>query len=157
LITARIGDPATHRRVLGPVAARRVDARIAHLPGGSVWRTIDVLDSEPDATFGTLVALGAFCGADDLDAAIATARRVLGPGGRLLFLEHGRRPGAAGLALRGIDPVWSRLPLGCHVRNDLPAALRRGGFVVSDLERCTMPSVVPLLRPWVQGVAVSLA
>jgi hypothetical protein len=79
---------------------------------------------------------------------------VLGTDGRLVFLEHVGRPGGLGRVQRISDPMWAWLPQGCHVDHDVPAALRRGGFLVSDLERFTMPSAVPLLRPWVQGLAL---
>lgn len=157
LTTARIGDPTTHRRVLGPLAARRLDARIAHLPGDAPWRPLDALGGEADGSFDVVVAVGAFCAASDLDVAVATVHRVLTPGGRLHFVEHVGRVGALGVLQRGSGRVWSALPTGCHVDHDLPAALRRGGFVVSDLDRWSLPSVVPLLRPWVQGVARSRA
>jgi SAM-dependent methyltransferase len=139
--------------MLGPAAARRLDVRVAHLADDGPWRTIESLGAEGDGTFEAVVAVGAFCAARDLTGAVATVRRVLAAGGRLLFLEHVGRPGGAGLLHRLADPVWSSLPSGCHVDHDLPAALRTGGFIVSDLERCTMPSVVPFLRHWVQGVA----
>jgi SAM-dependent methyltransferase len=152
--TARIGDPATHRRVLGPFAARRLDARLAHLPGDGDWRPLDALGGEPDGSLDEVLAVGAFCAAADVEVAVATVRRVLAPGGRLHFLEHVSRVGVIGAMQRASDPMWASLPQGCHVDHDLPAALRRGGFLVTDLERCTMPSVVPLLRPWVQGLAL---
>ena len=153
--TARIGDPTTHRRVLGPLAARQLDARVANLPGDAPWRPLDALGGERDGSFDVVVAVGALCANGDLDLAVATVRRVLQPGGRLLFLEHVGRVGALGRIQRASDRLWASLPQGCHVDHDLPAALRRGGFLVSDLERCTMPSAVPLLRPWVQGVALA--
>lgn len=155
LTTARIGDPTTHRRVLGPLAARRLDARIAHLPGDVPWRPLDALGGEPDDSLDAVVAVGALCATADIDVAVATVRRVLVPGGQLHFVEHVGRVGALGAMQRAAGRVWSGVPQGCHVEHDVPAALRRGGFVVDDLDRFSLPSVVPLLRPWVQGVARS--
>ena len=153
--TARIGDPAAHRRALGPVGARRIDARVTQVgASASPWRPLATLGADPDASVDVLVTVGAFCAAADLGPAIDTARRVLAPGGRLHFLEHVGRPGAIGLLQRMADPMWASLPNGCHVDHDLVAALRHGGFVVLDLERCTVPSVVPFLRHWVQGAAM---
>jgi SAM-dependent methyltransferase len=153
--TARIGDPADHRRALGPVGARRIDARVAQVAGaGSPWRSLSTLGADADASLDVVVTVGAFCAARDLEPAVATARRVLAPGGRLHFLEHVGRPGAMGMLQRMADPMWASLPSGCHVDHDVVAALRSCGFVVLDLERCTVPSVVPFLRHWVQGTAM---
>ena len=157
VITARIGDPAAHRRSLGPVGARRIDARVAQLSGESAnepWRAVDSLGADADASIDVLVSVGAYCAVRDPELVIAATRRVLAPGGRLHFLEHVGRPGTMGVLQRISDPMWASLPSGCHVHHDLVAALRRGGFVVLDLERCTVPSVVPIIRHWVQGTAM---
>lgn len=143
------GDPARHRRALGRLAARQLDVRVARYPAGTAWRPLD----QVAGTSELVVTAGAFCAFDDVDAAVAVARGVLAPGGELRFLEHIGRPGAAAWVHRAADPLWSRFGVGCHVDHDVPAALRRGGFVVTDLERCTMPTAVPFLRPWVHGVA----
>ena len=137
------------------MGARRIDARVEQVIGASVpWRPLSSLGAEPDASIDGVVTVGAFCAASDLVPAIETVRRVLAPSGRLHFLEHVGRPGAIGLMQRLSDPMWASLPNGCHVDHELVAALRSCGFVVLDLERCTVPSVVPILRHWVQGVAM---
>ena len=143
--------------MLGPLAARQLGARIAQLPGDAPWRPLDALGGEADGSYDVVVAVGALCATGDLDAAVATVRRVLVPGGTLHFVEHVGRVGALGALQRASDRVWPSLPLGCHVDHDVPAALRHGGFVVDDLDRWSLPSVVPLLRPWVLGVARSRA
>ena len=137
------------------MGARRIDARVAQVAGGDApWRPLATLGADPDASVDVLVTVGAFCAARDLAPAVATVRRVLAPGGRLHFLEHVGRPGAIGALQRLADPMWASLPNGCHVDHDLVVALRSCGFVVLDLERCTVPSVVPFLRHWVQGTAM---
>jgi hypothetical protein len=124
-----------HRRVMGPLAARRLDAELAHLPpeGG-----------------GVVVCVASLCAHEDLDAAVAALRQRVPEGGVLRFVEH---VGRSGMLTRVGDALWSRAPMGCHVGHDVPAALRRGGFTVTDLERFTVPSAVPMLRRWVSGVA----
>lgn len=106
------------------------------------------------ALTGHATSVAELCGADDLDAAVAELAASLDAGQRLAFLEHVGRVGAAGRAQALADVLWSRLEGGCHVDRDVPAALRRGGFVVTDLERFTMPTPLAVLRPWVQGTAV---
>ena len=63
-------------------------------------------------------------------------RRVLKPGGRLLFAEHGLAPDA-GVARwqHRIQPVWGRLAGGCHLTRDIPSALRAAGFDLPELEQ----------------------
>jgi hypothetical protein len=151
--TAHIGDPAAHRRALGPIGARRLDNRLPPV-GADSWRELDDLAVEDDQSVDEALAVGAFCAVGDVDRAVAAVRRVLRSGGRLRFVEHVGRPGAMGLLQRLAAPTWASLPIGCHVEHDLVASLRRGGFVVCDLERWTVPSVVPILRHWVEGVAM---
>ena len=105
---------------------------------------------------GDATSVTELCRAADLDAAVAALAATLDAGQRLAFLEHVGRPGVAGRAHALADVLWSRLEGGCHVDRDVPAALRRGGFVVTDLERFTMPTPVAVLRPWVQGTAVKV-
>ena len=131
--------PPDHRLLLGPAAARAWDRRRAALP-------------EPSA--GTVVSVASLCAAPDLDAALARLREQLGPGGHLAFLEHVGRAGRLGRVERRWGEAVAKLPWACHLGRDVPAALRRAGFFVTDLERFTMPTPVPLLRSWVSGNAV---
>jgi len=139
---------------MGPFAARRIDdhlARVHASASDASWR--EVADVEPGSA-EQIVTVGALCAAGDVDAQAQALRRALTPGGRLLFLEHVGRTGVLGLLHRGSDPLYAAAPMGCHVDRDVPAVLRRAGLLITDLERCTMPSAIPLLRPWVQGTAI---
>jgi hypothetical protein len=128
-----------HRLLLGPMAARAWDRRLAGLP-------------EPDAH--TVVLVGDLCHEDDLGAAIARIKDDLADGGRVVFVEHVGRPGLRGKMQRAYGDAVARFPWGCHVGRDIPAAFRRGGFLITDLERFTMPTPNPLLRSWVSGIAI---
>jgi hypothetical protein len=56
-------------------------------------------------------------------------RRVVKPGGKLLFLEHGRAPEEAVRKWqRRIDPVWKRIAGGCHSGRPVLDLLEQGGW-----------------------------
>lgn len=151
-MTTALGDPRTHLRLLGPSASTALRRQLDRLPvsDADAYRPFDVAA----ARTGPVVLCGALCRVPDLDAAVASLRAAVAADGHVLFLEHVRRPGLAGRAQAATGSVLSRLPGGCRPDRDIPAALRRGGFVVTDLERFAMPTPVLALRPWVRGVAV---
>ena len=69
-------------------------------------------------------------------------RRVLKPGGQLLFCEHGRAPDPGVQKWQDrINGTWSRLAGGCNINRDIPALLSDGGFRVIDEERMYIPGL----------------
>jgi SAM-dependent methyltransferase len=78
-----------------------------------------------DASFDTVVATMVLCTVEDPDAAVRELRRVLRPGGRLLFIEH-VRSGDARLARRQarLARPWRLLAAGCRCDRDTVALLR---------------------------------
>src|SRR5262245_7830936 len=78
------------------------------------------------ATFDTVVSTMVLCTVQDAAAAVAEARRVLKPGGRLLFVEHVRAqsPGLARWQDRLARP-WAAFAQGCHCNLDTEALLAR--------------------------------
>jgi hypothetical protein len=67
-------------------------------------------------------------------------RRVLAPGGTLLFCEHGRAPDARVYNWqRRINPLWKRIGGGCHLDRDIPALLTTNGFQLDDLQQMYLP------------------
>jgi ubiquinone/menaquinone biosynthesis C-methylase UbiE len=72
--------------------------------------------------------------------ALAEMRRVLRPGGALLFVEHGRapEPGVARWQDR-LDPLWSRLAGGCHLNRKMDDLISGSGFRIDALENARSP------------------
>ena len=88
-----------------------------------------------DAAADTVVAVYTLCSVPDVEAALGEIRRVLRPGGRLLFCEHGEAPDPAVRRWqRRIDPIWGLVAGGCRLGRPIPALLERAGFDVSELE-----------------------
>ena len=93
-----------------------------------------------DASFDTVLVTFALCTiAEPLDA-LKEMRRVLKPGGRLIFCEHGLAPDAAVRRWqRRLTPLWSRLAGGCHLDRDIPLLLQEAGFRTDDLQQMYLP------------------
>ena len=94
------------------------------------------------------------CTVEDARAAIAEVRRVLRPGGRLLFVEHVKAasPRLAGWQDRLAGP-WAAFAQGC--RCDRPTeALLAGAFRVERVERGRWRGMPALVHPLVIGEAV---
>jgi ubiquinone/menaquinone biosynthesis C-methylase UbiE len=107
-----------------------------------------------DASFDTVVSTLALCSVDDLPGALAEARRVLKPGGSLLFIEHVR--GDVGSKLERwqdrCEGLWGFCCAGCHPNRDTVAAIRTAGFEVGDVDRPEW-KLPPLVKPIVVGSA----
>lgn len=108
----------------------------------------------PDESFDHAVTSIALCSVDDLDAALAEIRRVLRPGGSLVFLEHVRGDGRLGRWQDRLTPLQRRLADGCHLNRDSESAIARAGFHLEEVERFALPLGHPLIRPAIQGSAV---
>jgi SAM-dependent methyltransferase len=107
-----------------------------------------------DGAFDTVVSTLVLCTVEDPARALAEARRVLRPGGRLLFIEHVRGDGALARWQDRLEGVWRHVGNGCHANRDTLAALGAGGFAVTDVETATWRRMPRLIRPLILGHAV---
>lgn len=94
-----------------------------------------------DNSADTVVLTYTLCTIPGWKAALEQMRRVLKPGGKLLFSEHGRAPDDDVRRWQDrIDPIWTRIAGGCHLNRDIPGLLARGGFNICQLETMYLPS-----------------
>jgi len=88
-----------------------------------------------DASFDDIVCTFTLCTIPDAVAALREMRRVLKPGGRLLFCEHGLAPDLPVVRWqRRLTPLWKPVAGGCHLDRDIPALIAAGGFHIRQLD-----------------------
>ena len=107
-----------------------------------------------DAAFDFAVSTLVLCTVNDQPRAIRELRRVLRPGGRLLFIEHVRseNPRLARWQDR-LNPLQTRVGHGCNCNRPTVSTLADGGFEITRLEHDEMRKVPPIVKPLVVGVA----
>ena len=93
-----------------------------------------------DASIDTVVTTWTLCTIPDAPRALSELRRVLRPGGALLFVEHGRapEPGVARWQDR-LDPMWRRLAGGCHLNRKIDDLISGAGFQIDALTNARLP------------------
>lgn len=88
----------------------------------------------------TVVLTFTLCTIPGWEAALKQMHRVLKPGGRLLFCEHGAAPDASVARWQDrINPVWKKVAGGCHLNRRIPELLAQGGFTIGDLQMDYLP------------------
>jgi SAM-dependent methyltransferase len=98
-----------------------------------------------DHSFDTVLVTYVLCTIADPLAALKEMRRVLKPGGRLIFCEHGLAPDASVRRWQArLTPLWARVAGGCHLDRDIPGLLKAAGFRSVDIEQMYLPGPRPL-------------
>ena len=124
--------------------------RRAHVPVARTGLDGQAL-AEPDHSFDSALVTFSLCTIPDARAALDEMRRVLVPGGRLHFLEHGLAPDAGVVRWqRRLEPVQRRVFAGCHLTRDVPGLVEGAGFALQDLHADYLPGP-RVARPWGYG------
>tara|TARA_R110002110_G_scaffold70719_2_gene189389 strand:- start:1379 stop:1996 length:618 start_codon:yes stop_codon:yes gene_type:complete len=90
--------------------------------------------------FDTAVVTWTFCTIPDPDSALIEIRRVLKPGGKLIFIEHGRAKDPAVIRWQDrINPVWKRLAGGCQLNREPDLSMLQHGFKFDAMEEGYIP------------------
>ncbi|MET1051136.1 MAG: class I SAM-dependent methyltransferase [Mycetocola sp.] len=134
----------------------RLDERRSRI-GRAAWVVSAPAESLPfeDESFDTVVSTLVLCTVTNPEVALAEVRRVLRPGGRLLFCEHVRSddPRAARRQDRFAD-AWAVIAGGCRCNRETLATIS-SQFDVATVDRARWRGMPPLVHPLVIGEARS--
>lgn len=140
-----------------PSAAMASKMRAKLAANGSSAEVVEAPAEElplPDESVDTVISTLVLCTVEDLDRSLAEIRRVLRPGGRLLFIEHVRSDDAD--RARKQDRwarVWKIPGNGCVCNRETAAAIERAGLEIETIERGKLPKAHEIVRPLIQGAA----
>lgn len=135
--------------------ARRLRERVA-----AAGRAADVVEAPADGlpfadeSFDTVVSTLVLCTVDDVPATLSEVRRVLRPGGRLLFCEHvrAREPGLARWQDR-LERPWRFVGHGCRPNRDTVGSIESSPLALDEVRRGRLPKAAPIVRPLAIGAA----
>lgn len=144
-------DPSERARRIGRkrIAAARFPVDVVGLDAESIRADAASADS----------ALSTFtlCTVPAAEQALREVRRILKPGGRLMFVEHGRAPDPN--VARSQDrwnPLQRAIAGGCNLNRDIPELLRAAGFRIESLEASYFPGMPRTHGYLYRGAAAAL-
>jgi len=140
-------EPAMLRRLQRKTTERAPLAKVLRAPA-------EDLPFE-DAAFDTVVATLVLCGVDDQARSLREIRRVLRPGGRLLFLEHVRSDDPSLARFQDRMNWLNRFVVQCDCNRPTLSGIEAANFSVSRLEQTTLPKAPKFARPLIVGSAVA--
>lgn len=98
-----------------------------------------------DHSIDTVVTTWTLCTIPHVATALGEMRRVLKPGGRLLFVEHGLAPDERVRRWQDrLTPAWTCISGGCHLNRPIRTLIESAGFRCDRLETGYMPGPKPM-------------
>ena len=95
----------------------------------------------PDNHVDTLLITYTMCTIPKVSAANKEMLRVLKPGGKFIFCEHGLAPDANIAKWQSrINPIWGKIAGGCYLNRNIPELITSAGFVIENMEQMYLPS-----------------
>jgi len=92
----------------------------------------------------TVMMTFTMCTIDEVHSALDEIRRVLKPGGKLIFCEHGLAPDKSVQRWQNrMNPLWNKLGGGCNLNRPIPKLLDQSGFKSRDMETMYLPGWRP--------------
>jgi ubiquinone/menaquinone biosynthesis C-methylase UbiE len=132
-------EPAQRLIAMARRAAEKTTLPVTLLQGSAEAIPLD------DASIDTVVVTWTLCSIPDAARALHETRRVLKPGGRLLFVEHGQAPEANVRKWQDrLTPAWKRIAGGCHLNRPIRTLIEHNGFDMLQIETGYMKGPKPM-------------
>lgn len=152
-------DPAKVEHVFGlepdPWIRKRAEKRVKAVPFEVEF--LDLPGEEiplEDKSVDTVLITYTLCTIPDWNAALHQMRRVLKPGGRMLFCEHSRAPDAGVAKWQDrLNPVWRPIAGGCNMNRPMTDMITGTGWRIEGLETMYLPNTPKILGFNVWGAA----
>jgi ubiquinone/menaquinone biosynthesis C-methylase UbiE len=88
-----------------------------------------------DGSADSIVVTYTLCSVPETIEALRDMRRVLKPGGELIFCEHGAAPEQRVRRWQDrLTPVWQKVAGGCRLNLQIPILLEQGGFTIQAMD-----------------------
>ena len=118
-----------------------------HAPAAKVLRAPAEDLPFDDDTFDVAVSTLVLCGVDDQPRALRELRRVLRPGGQLLFIEHVRSDDPARAHLQDRMNWLNRLVVCCDCNRPTLGSIQEAGFTITQVEHTALPKAPKFVSP----------
>jgi ubiquinone/menaquinone biosynthesis C-methylase UbiE len=129
------------------ISKAKVKVKWLNLPGEEIPLDNDSVD--------TVLLTYTLCTIPDWRQALQQMRRVLKPGGKLLFCEHGLAPDAKIQTWQNrVTPVWKKFAGGCHLNRPITELITSCGFQIETLEQCYLKDTPRIAAYMYYGQAV---
>lgn len=142
-------DPSRDTWALAQQAAAQAEFDVEFIEATAENMPLD------DGSVDTVLDTYTLCSIGEILPALGEMRRVLKPGGRLIFCEHGSAPDKAVRRWQNrLNPIWKRLSGGCNLNLAIPSLLKQAGFKIQAMNTMYIPGWKPAcFNYW--GTAIS--
>ncbi len=132
-------DPAPRLTAMARRVAKRLESSVEFVEGSAEAIPLD------RQSIDTVVTTWTLCSIPNVSAALAEMRRVLKPGGQLLFVEHGSAPEPNVRKWQDrLTPLWMRIGGGCHLNRPIRELIERAGFSLLEIDTGYMKGPKPM-------------
>jgi ubiquinone/menaquinone biosynthesis C-methylase UbiE len=121
----------------------RKNARDHHLDAEFIQSGAESIPLDSNSA-DTVVMTYTMCTIPAIHSALDEIKRVLKPGGKLIFCEHGQSPDDSVLRWQNrLNPIWTKLSGGCNLNRPVPRLLEQSGFKSNDIQTMYLPGWKP--------------